>query len=568
MRISSFSVLALGVFGLAGIQLSACSNSSEDCNATATCGNTAGTSQSGTAGKSSGGGSGADAGSSNGGTPATGGSLNTSGTNGTSGSSMSGAGGEGGSGPKPCTGDVSDDAACWTSNDYGVFVSSESGDDAAGDGTKELPFATIAKGIAAAAAASKNIYICLGAIKDTYAEKVSLDASVDGLKIYGGFDCADWSYSTTRKSSVVSPEVIALRIASLKKGVYIENVRFTAADGNGTDASSYGAFVTDSKGVALKRVELTAGAGLKGKDGDPGTKGENGSAAGTPPVGSDACAASPIGGKWAGENVCGSLGGPGGTGAKNTSNGPPGGAGSPTEHVSPIQDINNGGLGEADGVADWNGKAGTPGDSGDVASMAAAQGSLTATGYIPADGGPGNAGYTGQGGGGGGASKGKAACAGASGGGGGMGGCGGKPGQGGGGGGASVAAFVWNADVGMAECTLKSATGGAGGAGGKGGGGGSGANGGSGGAEDGANAVKPGGNGGRGGTGGNGGSGSGGTGGPSYALVYFGTQPTYDLADTTLKAGKGGAAGVGGKVLDAKAPDGSVGDAAAEFMVP
>ncbi|HXK17638.1 MAG TPA: hypothetical protein VNG33_07540, partial [Polyangiaceae bacterium] len=66
MRISSFTVLAFG-FGLVGMQLSACSSSSDDCTALATCGNAAGTSESGSAGKSGGGGAGPEAGAPSGG---------------------------------------------------------------------------------------------------------------------------------------------------------------------------------------------------------------------------------------------------------------------------------------------------------------------------------------------------------------------------------------------------------------------------------------------------------------------------------------------------------------------
>ena len=76
MRISAFSALALGL-GITVVQLSACSNSSEDCNALATCGAAAGTAHAGSAGKSSGGSD--DGGAANGGT-VNGGSSNTSGT--------------------------------------------------------------------------------------------------------------------------------------------------------------------------------------------------------------------------------------------------------------------------------------------------------------------------------------------------------------------------------------------------------------------------------------------------------------------------------------------------------
>jgi hypothetical protein len=81
--------------------------------------------------------------------------------------------------------------------------------------------------------------------------------------------------------------------------------------------------------------------------------------------------------------------------------------------------------------------------------------------------------------------------------------------------------------------------------------------------------VALGGNGGRGGNGGPGGNGSGGTGGPSYALVYSGTKPLYDVGDTTLTAGIPGAAGVGGQqVSTTQAPNGSVGKAEKELEVP
>ena len=217
MRILAFSALALG-FGLTAIQLSACSNSADDCNATATCGATGGSTAAGTAGKAGGNNEG---GTSHGGTMNTSGASNTSGTSGSMGN-----GGEGGNGA--CSGDVSDDAACWTTNALGVFVSSDSGDDTNGKGTKEMPFRTITKGIAIAAAAGKNVYVCVGAAD--YGEKISLDSTAtDGIRIYGGFECANWTYATTRNAQVLSPSNIALRIHALKKGAHIENVSFKAA---------------------------------------------------------------------------------------------------------------------------------------------------------------------------------------------------------------------------------------------------------------------------------------------------------------------------------------------------
>jgi hypothetical protein len=550
MRILAFSALALGL-GLTAAQLTACSNSAGDCNATATC-SVAGSSNAG----KSGGGSGGHAGSADGGTSATGGSENTSGTN--------GVGGEAGGPGSGCMGDVSDDPLCWATNDFGVFVSSDAGDDTNGNGTKEAPFKSISKGIQASA--GKNVYVCLGNA-DFYEEKLTItDAAGDGVHIYGGFECAGWTHSNTRYAGVSSPEPTALRISGLKEGVTIENVRFVAANGTEADPSSYGAFITDSKNIVLRRVEITAGAGMKGKDGEPGAKGQNGSVAGAPPVGSDGCAATASAGEWTVESSCGSQGGAGAKGVKNTANGGPGTAGSPTEHVHPLSDINNGGPGEDGIVSSFDGKVGTQGDAGTVGVAAADKGSFSTTGYQAADGKEGTDGYPGQGGGGGGASKGTAICFGASGGAGGMGGCGGAAGLGGLGGGASVGLFSWNSEVTLEGSKVTSGPGGAGGAGGKGGGGGAGANGGSGGAEDGIS-VNAGGTGGKGGTGGIGGSGSGGTGGPSYAIAYSGMKPTYTEPDTTLTPGTGGDPGIGGE-QGAKAPDGSPGDAAAEFEIP
>lgn len=560
MRIIAFSALALGL-GIVSVQLAACSNSSDDCNATATCGATSGTSSGGSAGKS-GSGSGNEGGELGGGS--SGGSQNVSGTSGTSGSL--GIGGEGGT-PTGCSGEISEDTECWATNELGVFVSSESGDDATGDGTKEKPFASITKGVSASG--GKNVYVCLGATKDTYAEKVTLSKATDGIHIYGGFACEDWSYSTTRSSAVVSPENIALRIQSVVKGAYIENVRFTAANASGTgfEASSYGAFVTDSKNVVLKRVELTAGAGLKGSDESQPEKAPDGAEAKAAQVGeAAACGGTPadgLPGRWPAQ-VCGSKGGNGGIGSTN-SDGASGFSGVPGQNVTP-PDVKNLGAGATDGTHGGDGDDGSPGNAGALPPAGPGQGTFAATGFTPAAGADGGNGFPGQGGGGGGASKGSPTCRGASGGAGGMGGCGGTGGKGGKGGGASVGLFSWSSDVVLSASTVTSKEGGAGGKGGDGGYGGLGAPGGAGGGAFPGNSPSRGGNGGNGGGGGNGASGAGGSGGPSVAIVYSGTKPLYDDL-TSLVEGKPGPAGPGGVLLNAQAPNGSVGASLEELEV-
>jgi len=487
------------------------------------------------------------------------------------GSSLSAAGtGEGGQGgdASGCAGDVPDDPTCWTTNGRGVFVSSEHGDDAKGDGTKEKPFMTIEKGVATAA--GKNVYVCLGMTTDSYAERVLLDRAADGVRIYGGFDCEDWSYSQTRKATVASPDTIALRIVSVKRGVHIENMRFIAADGEGTDVSSYGAFITDSMNVVLRNVELRAGAGLKGADGDPGTKGDDGALPGIEQKGLPAlCGGTPPdadGGSWV-PTVCGSRGGPGGTGVRDSAGGD-GFSGIPVSDSTEPPNNQNKGLGATntlddggDGIEGADGKRGTPGVA------ARPLGVFTAAGYTPADGGDGSAGFSGQGGGGGGASRGTPTCRGASGGAGGMGGCGGLPGHGGRGGGASIGLLSWSSALTLQRCVVSGGPGGPGGAGGRAGGGGSGGRGGGSGLADPGNGIGRGGQGGDGGNGANAGSGAGGTGGPSFSVVFFGAKPSYTEPDSSLLSEAGGPAGIGGQLPSAKAPDGLKGASAAMFEV-
>jgi hypothetical protein len=438
MRISAFSALAL-VLGISVVQLSACSNSAEDCNALATCGAAAGTSQAGSAGKS-GGGSGASGGDASGGSSSGAGASNTSGTSG----SMGG-GGEGGGGGGTCTGDVSSESACWT-NELGVFVSSDAGDDS-GAGTKEAPFKTIKKGIEAAA--GKHVYVCVGT-NDYKEATISLKLANDGIRIYGGFECSSWTYATTRSAQVVSESNIALRIDGLKTGAHIENVSFQAADATltGVDASSYGAFVTGSKGVVFTRVTLIAGAGAKGGDGDAGTKGADAAAAGVLQSGNPAlCGGTPPsadGGLWAGP-TCGSKGGDGGKAVLDSAGGS-GFSGIPAQNVTPPNVVNLG-AGATDGTKGKDGTDGSPGDAGTLGAAAADAGTFAMTGFSPASGHDGGAGFPGQGGGGGGASKGSPTCRGASGGAGGMGGCAGEPGKAGEGGGASVGLFSWSSEV-------------------------------------------------------------------------------------------------------------------------
>ncbi len=451
---------------------------------------------------------------------------------------------------------------CVVDDRFGVFVSPNGSDSASG--TKALPFKTIARALTRAN--GKNVYVCAG----TYAEQVTIDASLDGARMFGGFDCASWSYSAGMRPKVVPASGVALAVKALSTGATIEDMEFDAPDATTAGASSIGAIVDASMNVSLRRVKIAAGKGAPGQAGADGGKGADGTSADPQQQGASAkCTGAPAtqnGGSWAGPSLCRSKGGAGGF-ALIGSDGTAGIAGDPRTNVTPPNVDNGGPKGSTGG----DGNPGMPGNAGAIGSASTSAGAFSPSGYSPASaGGDGTDGFPGQGGGGGGASNATGMCIGASGGAGGMGGCGGTHGIGGGSGGASVALLSWQSSITLDACELASSSGGTGGKGGNGGAGGLGKDGAEGGAAYAGDAgpnVGHGGKGGPGGNGGPGGPGAGGNGGPSYALVYHGTAPMKS-PDTIPMPGAGGAKGVGGVNSKGSAADGTPGLAAAEFAIP
>src|SRR6185312_2586199 len=160
---------------------------------------------------------------------------------------------EGGDGPPPLVCDTSkdpkDDPGCLDDR-VGVFVSPAGSDSNAG--TKEAPFQTIGKALASVGTLTR-VYLCEG----TYAEDVSIAPPVDGVSIYGGFKCADWSYSGNKPT--IGKGNIALKISGTTKPFAIEDVLVQAAAGNSSNSSSIAALVANATGsIAFTRVNLTA----------------------------------------------------------------------------------------------------------------------------------------------------------------------------------------------------------------------------------------------------------------------------------------------------------------------
>jgi hypothetical protein len=461
------------------------------------------------------------------------------------------------------------DVPCLINERYGVFVS-PAGNDFSGAGTRNAPVKTIGRALQLAKGNVTRVYVCDDGAG--YTDAVAIDATLDGMAVYGGFECAGWTYATTRRAKVHPVNGVALSVKGLIAGLTVEDLEFDAADA-AMGESSIGAIVETAGNVVLRGVKIVAGKGGKGADGVEGANGADGIAADAPQAGSGAMCPAQFtqqnGGAWAGPTICGSKGGSGGIATRNTdgTNGYPGDL---RTEVDP-PNVDNGG---AKGPVGQDGNAGSLGNAGLSGNANAAGGTFSAVGYaIAARGGDGKAGNAGQGGGGGGASNVAAGsgCIGASGGAGGMGGCGGNPGTGAAGGGASVAVLSWQSTLILDRCELSSADAGSGGNGGNGGLGGFGKPGGAGGPAyglpDGGIGIGKAGNGGQGGNGGPGGSGAGGNGGPSYALVYKGNTPT-KLSGTSLAHGAGGAKGIGGAVDIVKAPDGFAGMSADEYSVP
>jgi hypothetical protein len=456
------------------------------------------------------------------------------------------------------------DSGCLT----GVFVSPAVDDaGATGVGTRSAPLHSVMQALTLAA--GRPVFVCDDG--RGYAESLLIGTALDGASVDGGYTCGTWARSGLARTRLHPSAGAVLTVQGLVKGFTLDSFELSAPDAVTPGSSSIAAIVNASANVTLIGVRVVAGKGAPGAPGANGSTGLSGDPVDSLQHGGRAACSGSLtsqnGGAWSGSSGCGSRGGQGGT-ATQGNDGSAGFPGVPRDmHVTPLNVNNRGG----EGMVGADGAAGSNGDPGTNGAASAPTGTFTVSGYMAAPpGSSGSSGWVAQGGGGGGASNASGSCIGASGGAGGMGGCGGGPGLGGGSGGASVALLSFASSLRLDRCELVSAGGGAGGKGGNGGLGGMGAIGAAGGdayAGDAGPAIGKGGSGGKGGNGGPGGSGAGGSGGPSYALVFKGELPLR-LNGTTLIAGLGGAAGLGGLVVGAvKAEDGAVGAAAEQLAL-
>jgi hypothetical protein len=440
-----------------------------------------------------------------------------------------------------------DPAVDVVADDCGVFVSSGTGDDTNGKGTKEAPYKTLAHALSK----GSIIYACAGAMP--FSEALSISAPVT---MFGALDCSSWAYAPANKTPLIAPaDAIPLTLASSASGSAVHDFAITAADATIAGGSSI-AVLDDGAELELTRCDLVAGKGADGVKGvKPTTGGQAGAAAPmpSPATALDGCTnqTGVFGGK-PGNTKCGLVdtsGGSGGNGQNQTGGGAgtdalpqpqpnataghDGKAGKPQTTASPAAPCDNGNPGA-------NGLPGTMPGTG-----ATGIGDLTSSGYQPPLGTagqtPGSPGY--GGGGGGGAAQCTNTFAGPAGGGGGAGGCGGDPGGPGQSAGGSFGLISVGATISLDAVTIMTANGGIGGAGGDGQPGGHGGAGGTAGSANGDSVAMacPGGSGGQ---GGRGSSGGGGLGGHSVGIAFKGTAPTQ--MNVTIHHGMPGAGGIGG----------------------
>jgi hypothetical protein len=486
-----------------------CANDADDCAVTQSCvapsAGTAGT-------KSSGGLGGADAAGGSAGHDA--GESGNSGGGSAGGLGAAGDAGAGGAGVGCDPSDAPSAGECAIHEDLAVFVAPDGSDDD-GDGSRAAPFGTLGFAIARAIETGRRVYAC--ADGGEYEDTIALDDSANGLAIYGGFSCGDWTYTGTK--SVVAPDAaLALRVSGVER-LHIEDMTFIAPDGLSPGESSVAALVTSSTDVVFRRVRLDAGKGADGAAAEllafdfPSASELEGDAANTL-----------LGGETTICECPGEMLTTGGEGGDAAGAGESGGDGLPDF---------GGGTGGPQGTCDVGAQRGGDAPESSVAAGAKDVGELTASGWTPRAGSAGAIGQPGQGGGGG------ASNASGGGGAGGCGSCGGAGGPGGLGGGASIALAVFESSVTVEGCELVTSDAGDGGAGATG--------------QPGQTDAGRGGNGsagscsgGEGGLGAAGGTGGGGAGGIVVALLFRGaTAPAID-ANTSIALGSPGAGGPGG----------------------
>ena len=427
-----------------------------------------------------------------------------------------------------------------------AYFVAPTGSDAAA-GTRAAPFATVQHAIDVADAAGNggDVYIAAG----VYAGSITLRSRVS---LYGGFEPAGWTRDIAVSRPTISGGRIAMRGADIS-ALTLEGVRVESADAADSSQSSIALLFHNSADVRVRRSEIVAGDGFRGRNGATGNdpaKTDNGNNG----LGAAVCPPTRAGGSGGESNVSraggaggngGLAGGFGGTDGQGTSGGSGGNGGGAFG--------GNGTSGSASTASRTNGSGGQPGTG---------FGTLSPADVVAAVAPSGGGGQNGWGGGGGGGGGGGLGCGGG-GGGGGAGGIGGGGGAGGHGGGHSIGvALSGTTTATIEDVAITLGQGGQGGTGGRGGSGGTAGSGGSGGGSNASGGA--GGNGASGTSGAHGGGGGGGAGGSAIGVVEAATASS-TRNSVTVTPGTPGAGGAGGPRSGGNAGSTGTAGEAAEF---
>lgn len=311
----------------------------------------------------------------------------------------------------------------------GIFVSATDGNDASGNGTKLLPYKTVASAMTAALATGKKV---INLAEGTYPEALSFDATHQGLTVVGGWLRAgdawtrDCSLGFRSKTIVASPTNVAVRVNNVTQPTALESLtvatKATCASAAGAPGETcIGVLVTGTGSIfRMKTVKV-----LAGRAGDGGSVSAPAAQGNVPCDGYTGCTASPQTGK-VGDGGAGAAPGAfttagwtpgeghGGAPGTNGQNGAPGGPGqvkmcasagqgqcqsggdqcvhgASNQGTAPAGKCGCGGLGGLGGVAGHGGGSSVA----LFVSGAGAKVAIEATSLVAGDGGQGSAGSAG-----------------------------------------------------------------------------------------------------------------------------------------------------------------------------
>ncbi len=156
---------------------------------------------------------------------------------------------------------------CVLTESYGVFVAPNGSDAAAG--TRAAPFQTIAHAMKVASTSGLRVYACADA--GPYTSALAVDATMDGVQVFGGLSCANaaaWTYDGTNAKIAPTAQGTALTIAGVVTGVSFTTFEIDAQAAPANSGESVVAvLVNGSSNVLFRDATIVAGGAGSGAAG-------------------------------------------------------------------------------------------------------------------------------------------------------------------------------------------------------------------------------------------------------------------------------------------------------------